>query len=306
MIRYIAGRVGQALVSVLAITTLVFVLVRLTGDPISMLVPDYFPMEFREQIRERLGLDGPLYQQYAKYIGGLLVLDLGTSFTGRPVMEILLQHLPGTASLALAAFIVAVLLAVPLGFLSAVYRGSIIDTGARTIAILGQSIPSFWLAIMLILVFGVALGWLPVAHRGGLSSYILPAFAMGWAAVAGIVRLTRSSMLEVMDSDYVRMAHAKGLPKRVVYIKHALRSAIIPVITFTGLVVASFLNGAVVVENVFSWPGVGKMVLDGVRTRDFPVVQGAVIMVSVFFITINLVVDMIYVLIDPRIRYKAK
>jgi peptide/nickel transport system permease protein len=304
MFRYIAGRLVQTVVSILFITTLVFFLVRLTGDPADVLVPDYAPPELQALVRERLGLDKPLYEQYAKYIGGLATFDLGTSFSGRPVVEVLMDYVPATASLALASLIVAVVIALPLGILSAMYQGSWIDTVARTVAMLGQSLPSFWLAIMLILVFGVSLMWLPVAHRGGISSYILPAIAMGWAPVAGIVRLTRSSMLEVMASDYVRMAHAKGLPLRVVYIKHALRNAIIPVLTFTGLVVGAFLNGSVVVENVFAWPGVGTMVLDGVKARDFPVVQGCVIMTAIFFILINLLVDVIYVIVDPRIRLR--
>jgi peptide/nickel transport system permease protein len=304
MLRYILGRIGQAILSILAITTLVFLLVRLTGDPASVLVPDYAPAEFQDHIRQVLGLDQPVWVQYLKYLGGLLRLDLGTSFGGLPVIDVLREALPGTLSLALASLLVAIVLAVPLGILSAIYRGSPVDTTARGVALLGQSVPSFWLAIMLILVFAVMLRWLPAAHRDGLSSYILPAIAMGWAPVAGIVRLTRSSMLEVMDSDYIRMARAKGLPPRVIYLKHAMRTAVIPVLTFTGLVVGAFLNGSVVVENVFAWPGTGKMVLDSVKMRDFPVVQGGVIMICVFFITINLLVDLLYVAIDPRIRLR--
>jgi len=303
MVGYIVGRMAQAVLSILVITSIVFMLVRLTGDPADVLVPDYAPPAVQERIRQQLGLDRPLYEQYARYIGGLLTLDLGTSFSGRPVIDVLLEHLPATLSLALASLVVALGLAVPLGILSAMYQGSWIDTVARAIALLGQSIPAFWLAMMLILIFGVGLMWLPVAHRSGLSSYILPAIAMGWAPVAGIVRLTRSSMLEVMDSDYIRMAHAKGLPNRVIYIKHALRNAMIPVLTFGGLVLGGFLNGSVVVENVFAWPGVGTMVLDGVTLRDFPIVQGCVIMVATFFIIINLLVDLLYVALDPRIRY---
>lgn len=303
MLAYVAGRMAQAVLSIIAITTLVFLLVRLTGDPADVLVPDYAPPAVQERVREQLGLDRPLYEQYGLYMGGLLRLDLGTSFSGRPVLEVLLDSLSATLSLALASLVVALGLAIPLGIASAMYRGSWIDTVARTVALLGQSVPAFWLAIMLILVFGVGLLWLPVAHRSGLSSYILPAIAMGWAPVAGIVRLTRSSMLEVMDSDYIRMANAKGLPTRVIYLKHALRNAVVPVLTFAGLVLGGFLNGSVVVENVFAWPGVGTMVLDGVKLRDFPVVQGCVIMTAIFFIVINLLVDLLYVVLDPRIRY---
>ena len=304
MIRYIFGRLLQAIVGIFFITTLVFLLVRLTGDPSAILVSDFAPIEVQDRIRERLGLDRPLPEQYVAYMGGLLRGDLGDSFSGRPVVNILVQYLPATASLAAVAMVVTLLVAVPLGILSAVYRGTWIDTVARAVALFGQSVPSFWLAIVLVLVFAVVLGVLPVAYRSGPESYVLPAVAMGWAAVAGIVRLIRSSMLDVLDSDYVRMARAKGMPPRVVVVKHALRSALIPVLTFTGLVLASFMNGSVVVESVFAWPGIGTMTLDAVSGRDFPVVQGAVIMIAVFFIVINLLVDILYAFVDPRIRYR--
>ena len=304
MTRYILGRLLQAGFSILFITTMVFALVRLTGDPSSILVSDFAPIEVQERLRERLGLDRPMYEQYASYMGSLLRGDLGESFSGRPVSEILAQYLPATASLAAVALVLVLLIAVPLGILSAVYRGSWIDNVARAIALFGQSVPSFWLAIVLVLIFAVILDLLPVAYRSGPESYVLPAIALGWAAVAGIVRLIRSSMLDVLDSDYVRMARAKGMPSRNVVVKHALRSALIPVLTFTGLVLASFMNGSVVVESVFAWPGIGTMTLDAVSGRDFPVVQGAVIMIAVFFIVINLVVDILYAFIDPRIRYR--
>ena len=265
---------------------------------------DFAPIDVQDRIRERLGLDRSLLEQYGAYMGGLVRGDLGESFNGRPVVDILAQYLPATASLAAVAMAVTLLVAVPLGILSAVYRGTWIDTVARAVALFGQSVPSFWLAIVLVLLFAVVLGLLPVAYRSGPESYILPAVAMGWAAVAGIVRLIRSSMLDVLDSDYVRMARAKGMPPRVVVVKHALRSALIPVLTFTGLVLASFMNGSVVVESVFAWPGIGTMTLDAVSGRDFPVVQGAVIMIAVFFIVINLLVDILYAFVDPRIRYR--
>ena len=302
--RYIFGRLLQAIVGIFFITTLVFLLVRLTGDPSAILVSDFAPIDIQDRIRERLGLDRSLIEQYGAYMSGLMRGDLGDSFSGRPVVEILAQYLPATASLAAVAIVLTLLVAVPLGILSAVYRGTWIDTVARAVALFGQSVPSFWLAIVLVLLFAVVLGLLPVAYRSGPESYILPAVAMGWAAVAGIVRLIRSSMLDVLDSDYVRMARAKGMPPRIVVVKHALRSALIPVLTFSGLVLASFMNGSVVVESVFAWPGIGTMTLDAVSGRDFPVVQGAVIMIAVFFIVINLLVDILYAFVDPRIRYR--
>ena len=304
MTRYIVGRLFQAVLGLLFITTLVFFLVRLTGDPGRILTSEFAPVEVQEQIRQRLGLDRPLYEQYLSYMGGVLTFDFGSSFNGRPVIDVLLERLPGTASLAFAALLVALVLGLPLGILSAVYRGSGVDIFSRTVALFGQSIPSFWLAIMLVLLFAVILDWFPVAYSRGIESYVLPAIAVGWAAVAGIARLVRSSMLDVLDSDYVRMARAKGLPSRVVIVKHAFRSAIVPVLTYGGLVIGSFLNGSVVVETVFAWPGLGMLTMDAVTSRDFPVVQGAVIMIAIFFISINLLVDLMYVFLDPRVRYR--
>ena len=304
MARYIAGRVLQAALGLIFIATLVFFLVRLTGDPGRILTSEFAPVAVQAEIRERLGLDRPLYVQYATYMTGLATGDLGSSFNGDPVIDILLERLPATASLALAALVVAVLLGIPLGVLSAVYQGSPVDIFSRTVALFGQSVPAFWLAIMLVLVFAVMLRIFPVAYSDGPESYVLPAIAVGWAAVAGIARLVRSSMLDVLGSDYVRMARAKGLPSHVVVLKHGLRSAIVPVLTFTGLVLGSFLNGSVVVETVFAWPGIGQLTLDAVNGRDFPVVQGAVLLIAVFFITINLAVDVLYALVDPRIRYR--
>jgi len=300
MARYIAGRVGQAVISLLVIATLVFFLVRLTGDPVRLLLPDFAPPEFIAHLRATMGLDKPIWEQYLSFLGQLVRLDLGDSFNGQPVLDVLLDHLPATATLAVAALLVASLIAVPLGILSAVYKGSFIDTVARTIALLGQSVPSFWLAIILILVFGVALAWFPVAGRTGLSSYVLPAVAMGWASVAGLVRITRSSMLEVMDSDYIRMARAKGLPTRIVYVKHGLRNAIIPVLTFAGLLVGAFMNGSVVVENVFAWPGLGSTIVESILAKDYPVVQGIVLVYGAGVLVVNLLVDVTLALLDPR------
>ena len=304
MIRYILGRVGQALISIFFITTLVFLLVRMTGDPSQILAPEFASAAVEDKISAELGLDKPLYEQYARYMFSLATLDLGTSFRGPAVSQVLLAHLPATATLALAALTIALVVAIPLGILSALRRGSRIDALARGIALFGQSVPGFWLAIMLILVFGVALQWFPVAGRTGLSSYVLPAITIGIAPVAGIVRLLRSSMLEVQESDYVRMARAKGVPEQSVVLRHQLRNAIIPVLTFAGLLAGAFMNGSVVVENVFAWPGLGKMTLDAVESRDFPVVQGAVIMAAIFLIIANLIVDILYVVIDPRMRYR--
>lgn len=305
MVRYIAGRVLQGIVSLIIIATLVFALVRLTGDPVTVLVPDYAPEALQEKIRTSLGLDQPLIVQYLSYLGSLARLDFGVSFaTGRPVSDMLAERWPATLTLSLLALGVAVLLSLPLGIVAGVRKGTWLDTVARGVAVLGQSVPTFWLSLLLISIFAVTLSMFPVASTGGAGSYVLPSIALGWAAVAGIVRLTRSSMIEAMSSDYVRMARAKGLSPQAIVVKHAFRNSVVPVLTFIGLVIAGFMNGSVVVESVFAWPGIGTLALSAVSARDFPVVQGAVITISMFVIVIGIVVDVLYVLLDPRIRLK--
>jgi peptide/nickel transport system permease protein len=306
---YISGRILQSILNILFITVVVFLLARSIGDPAEAFIPDDYPVEAVVALRAKLGLDKPLYHQYWLFIKDLAQGDLGTSIEGhRPVRQMLVERLPATFSLAVAAMVVALAMGIPLGVLSAVYRDSFIDRVAKIVAFLGQSTPSFWLAIMLILFFGVflyqhELPSLPVSGRGGPTTYILPALTLGWYVVAGLVRLTRSSMLDVLDSDYVTMARAKGLAEKVVIWKHALRNGLIPVVTYLGLIFGGFMNGSVVVEQVFAWPGVGRMALTAVSGRDFPVIQGVVIIVGVFFILINLMVDLLYPFIDPRIKY---
>ena len=306
---YVANRVGQSIVNIMCITILVFLLARATGDPADVFIDDALPPEAVEMFRAKLGLDQPLYVQYWFFLKDLARGDLGQSVKGhRPVTQMLVERLPATFSLGLVAMGIAMVMGIPLGVLSAVYRGTVIDRAAKIIAFLGQSTPSFWLGIMLMLFFGVffyqqGLPSLPISGRGGPVTYILPAFTMGWFVVAGLVRLTRSSMLDVLDSDYVTMARAKGLNEKIVIWKHALRNAMIPVLTYSGLILGGFMNGSVVVEQVFAWPGVGRMALTAVSGRDFPVVQGVVIMIGIFYIVINLLVDILYVLVDPRIKY---
>lgn len=307
--RYIANRIGQSIVNILFITVLVFLLARATGDPADVFIDDSLPPETAQAFRVKLGLDQPIYIQYWVFLKDLSRGDLGQSLRGhRPVTQMLIERLPATFSLGLVAMGIAMVMGIPLGVLSAVYRGTVIDRAAKIVAFLGQSTPSFWLGIMLMLFFGVfffqqGLPSLPISGRGGPETYILPAFTMGWFVVAGLVRLTRSSMLDVLDSDYVTMARAKGLNETIVIWKHALRNAMIPVLTYSGLILGGFMNGSVVVEQVFAWPGVGRMALTAVSGRDFPVVQGVVIMIGVFYIVINLLVDILYVVVDPRIKY---
>jgi len=309
MASYLTSRLLQSLVNILFITVLVFMLARAAGDPARSFIPDDLPEAAVIAARERLGLDRPLHEQYWVFISGLAVGDLGTSVRAhRPVLDMILERLPATLSLAMVAMVIALSIGVPLGVMSAVYRDSAIDRTAKVVAFLGQSTPPFWLAIMMILFFGVflfeqGLPALPISGREGPAAYIMPAFAMGWAVVAGIVRLTRSSMLDVLDSDYMTMARAKGLSERSVIWKHALRNALIPVVTYSGLILAGFMNGSVVIEQIFAWPGIGRLALVSVTGRDYPVVQGVVILVGTFLILINLAVDVLYAFIDPRIRY---
>ena len=307
MLKYIGLRCLQALLGLWFIATLVFVLSRAIGDPAEVFTARYSGVEARELMSQRLGLDKPLYHQYALFMGQLLRGDLGTSVRNAvPVTQTLVERMPATFSLALSAMAFALVFSIPLGVLSAVYRDTFIDWVAKVVAFLGQSMPNFWLGIMLIILFAVVLGALPPAGRGGISSNILPGFTLGWAVMAGMVRLVRSSMLDVLDSDYVTMARAKGLPEIIVVSKHALRNALIPVITYSSLVFGAFMNGSIVVEQVFVWPGIGQVAVNSVQGRDFPVVQGVVIVFGSFFILINLFVDILYALVDPRIKYSAQ
>lgn len=309
MLRYLTNRLLQSIINILFITVLVFALARAGGDPARFLIPDDLPEDAVVAMRENLGLDRPLYEQYWLFLKDFARGDFGTSVRGgRAVSDMILERLPATFSLAFVAMGIAMAMGIPLGVLSAVYRDTFIDRIAKIVAFLGQSTPNFWLAIMLILFLGVylhelGLPALPVSGRGGPATYVLPAFALGWAVVAGLVRLTRSSMLDVLDSDYMTMARAKGLSETVVIWKHALRNAMIPVVTYSGLILASFMNGSVVIEQVFAWPGLGRLVLTSVTARDFPVVQTVVVLIGVFLIVVNLLVDILYAFIDPRIRY---
>ncbi len=304
MLKYVGFRLFQALLGLWFIATLVFILSRSIGDPAEVFTARNSGVDAREIMAAKLGLDKPLYQQYARYIGQLVRLDLGDSVSnGIPVTQILTERLPATFSLGLIALIFALVFSIPLGVLGAVYRDSPIDWLAKVLAFLGQSMPPFWLGIMLIILFAVVWGLLPPAGKGGWQSYVLPGFTLGWGVMAGMVRLVRSSMMDVLDSDYVAMARAKGLPEGVVIGKHALRNALLPVLTYSSLVLGAFMNGSVVVEQVYAWPGIGTSAVQSVVRRDFPVIQGVVIVFGSFFILINLFVDILYAVIDPRIKY---
>ncbi len=304
MWRYLIGRVLQTLVSMLVVISIVFVLTRLSGNPVNLLLDVNATQRDHEILMRHLGLDKPLVIQYGIYVKNIFLGDFGRSvLTRRPVAEHIWERLPATVELGAVAMLLSVLIGVPLGMYSAVRRGGVLDNAARTFAVLGQSMPTFWLGLMLILFFGVALGVLPAGGRGGPSHLILPAFTLGYFTSAAILRLTRSSMLEVLGSDYVKFARLKGLHEQVVLWKHGLRNALLPVVTFAVLLFVQFLGGAVVTETVFAWPGLGRLILESITTRDYPIVQAGVLVLSALYLTGNLFVDVLYSYLNPRIRH---
>ena len=305
MQRYILTRVVQAIVTLLLLSLAIFLSVHVTGDPATYLLGPEGTRDDYEQLKKNLGLDRPLYVQYADFLGDIVRADFGKSvIVGRPARELLLNRLPATLQLAGVAFLLTMIVGIPLGILSAVKRDSIFDQTGKFFAVAGIAAPSFWIAIMLVLLFGGILGWLPTYGRGGIDHFILPAFVLSWHSMAGVLRLSRSSMLEVLDSEYVKFARIKGLTERLVIYKHALKNAVIPVLTFSGLTLAGLLNGSVVIEVVFAWPGIGQLMLQGIQTRDFPIVQATVLAAGFFYVATALVVDILYAYVNPRIRYE--
>ena len=306
MQRYIAGRLVQCLVTLLVISLLVFVLARLTGNPLDVMLPIDASAELQDEMSRELGLDQPVYVQYGRFVQRLLYADLGTSIrTKKPVAELIGQRLPNTLKLVFFSTTMALLMALPLGVIAATRKGGLWDVGARTVALFGQSVPTFWAGIVLISIFAVNLDVLPAGRMEGFASYVLPAVTLGLFGfmLAGVVRLLRGSMLDVLDSEYVKFARIKGLAESVVTWKHALKNALIPVVTFVGFYFGILLAGSVVVETVFAWPGIGRLAFEAVQWRDYPVIQGVVLLVSTIILAANLVVDILYAYIDPRIRY---
>lgn len=296
----------------LGVSVLVFLIVHLTpGDPARLLAGPEAYEEDIQAIRVRLGLDQPLPVQYGRFLKGVVEGDLGTSFrSGRPVAEEIWTRFPYTVELASVSLVLAIAAGVLVGVFSAARQNSAWDAGTMGAALMGISVPTFWLGLLLMLLFSYYLGWLPASGRGGplwtpagLESILMPAIALGSPSGAVIARLTRSSLLEVLSQDYVRTARAKGLPERVVLYRHALKNALIPVVTVAGLRLGALLGGAVITEQVFAWPGVGTLVVNAINARDYPVVQGTVLLMATVFVLLNLTVDLVYGLIDPRIRF---
>jgi peptide/nickel transport system permease protein len=305
MQRYIVVRVVQGIVTLLVLSLAVFLSVHLTGDPAQYLLGPEGTQKDYEQLKRNMGLDKPLPIQYAVFLGNVVQGDFGKShITGQMARKTLMERFPATLQLAGVAFILTMAVGIPLGIVSAVKRDTVIDQFGKFFAVLGIATPSFWVAIMLILLFGAILGWLPTFGRGGVDHFILPAFVLSWGGIAGIVRLVRSSMLEVLDSEYVKFARVKGLSENVVVYKHALKNAVIPALTFGGLTLAGLLNGSVAIEVVFAWPGIGRLMLQGINQRDFPIIQATVLAAGMFYIVISLIVDILYAYVNPRIRYE--
>jgi peptide/nickel transport system permease protein len=308
MLRYVARRAVALVPILIGITVVTFVVLRvIPGDPIQALVDErgvgVDPATIRS-IREQFGLDQPLAVQYGKFVVGAVQGDLGRSFaTRQPVSGELLDRLPATARLAAAAMACAVVFGMLLGIVAAARRGTWLDSGSMVVALSGLSIPVFWLALLLMYVVSVRLHALPASGYGSWRNLVLPALTLGAAPAAVIARITRSAMLEVIGSDYVTTARAKGLPERVVIWRHALRNALVPVVTILGLQIGGLLSGAVITETIFNWPGVGRLLIDSIMRRDFPMVQGGVVLVAAVFAVVNLATDLVYAVIDPRIRY---
>lgn len=294
-----------ALVVILGVSLVVFVTIRLSGDPVALLLPPDASRQDYAKLRRALGLDRPVLLQYTLFLAHLVRGDFGISFRSRrPAIALVIERLPASAKLTLSTFVLVLAIAIPLGILSAVRRGSFFDHLVSVATLAGQSMPNYWSAIILILVFAVDLRWVPTSGYGSIRHLILPTVALAFQPASRSARLVRSEMLEILGQDYIRTAKAKGLTELRVLLVHSLRNASIPLVTLLGLDVGYLLGGAIVVETVFSWPGAGRLLIDAVSQRDFPVVQATVVMISVTVVVVNLLVDVSYVLLDPRIRLR--
>lgn len=305
MLQYLTLRIASSLFALLIITVIVFSLSQLSGSPVDALLPDDATEEQIAAFTRDWGLDQPLWRQYLTFLGNALQGDFGTSlkWPGESAMGFVLDRMPATLQLGGLAILISVVIAMPLGIAAAVYKDSYIDRGAQVFALLGQSMPNFWLGIVLIWVFSVWLGWLPTSGMGSFAHVILPAIAIAWFQISALARLTRSAMLEVLDAEYIKLARVKGVSEWKVVWKHALRNAAVVPLTYFGILAASILTGSVVIETVYSWPGMGWVAIEAIRGRDFPVVQAVIIAYAVIYMLSNLFVDLLYVVVNPRIRH---
>jgi peptide/nickel transport system permease protein len=306
MQRYLIKRIFQAIITIFLMSIIVFALGRLSGDPVVLLLGDLATKEEKDLITRDLGLDKPLPVQYAVFLADAVHGDLGKSVRGarRPVVQMIWERIPASFELAAVAALLSIIIGIPIGVITAVRRGSFLDTAGRILAMLGQSMPAFWVGIVLMYIFAVQLHWLPTSGFGSPQQIILPAISLSGVSLAGIVRLTRSSMLDVLGSEYVKLARIKGLSETKVIWKHAFSNSLIPVLTFLGTLLTGLMTGVVVIETIFAWPGLGRLAWEAVSTRDYPTIQGVVLFMTLLFVSANLLVDILYAYVDPRIRYK--
>ena len=304
MQRYLVRRLVLAIVTLLAVSLIIFILSRSAGDPVSLMLDEYSTQQDIDRMMAKLGTDKPYYQQYFIFLGDALQGDLGDSIKeGRRVRDVIIERTPATLYLGVTAFIISLLVGIPLGILSSIKRGSLIDQTGKVVALLGQSAPPFWLGIMLVIFFSVSLNIFPTSGRESWNSIVLPAVTLGWFYAAANLRLVRSAMLDVLDSEYIKLARAKGVPYRGIVLKHAFRNALIPPLTFAGVTLGALVTGSLVVETVFAWPGLGKLAIDALYAFDYPLLQGVVVVFTLLYVFVAFLVDVLYAYIDPRIRY---
>jgi len=305
LLSYVLRRCLYAVFVLFGVATVVFFITRLTGDPVAIMLPPDATVQQMDELRAHLGMDKPLIVQYGVYILNLLQFNFGESLRyGESTISLIMERIPATFQLASAALIFSLVIAIPAGIVSALKRKTWVEGGIMSVVLIGQSMPVFWVGILLILMFSVTWRLLPTGGIGTWQHLVLPAFALGLHMIALVTRLLRSSLIESLNSDYIRTAKAKGLLPRKVISKHAMRNSLLPVVTIVGLEIGSLLGGSVVTETVFGWPGVGQLLVQSIYHRDFPLVQSAIIIFAAIFVIINLIVDLLYVLIDPRIQYK--
>lgn len=304
--RFLARRLVLTIPVLLGVATLVFSLIHLIpGDPAQAMLGEAAPQADVEELRRQLGLDRPLVEQYGVFLSGLVRGDLGTSLrTGQPVTEQIVERMPATFELAAAAMLVAIVFSIPLGIAAAVRRGTVIDHAAMTISLAGVSVPNFWLGPLLAIVFAIELGWLPVSGRGTWAHLVLPAISLGAALAAILARMTRATLLEELREQYVQAARARGVSRLRAILRHAFRNSLIPVVTIVGLQFGAVLTGAVITETIFAWPGIGRLLIQSIGFRDYPLVQGCILLIALTYVGVNLLTDVIYGFLDPRIRYE--
>jgi peptide/nickel transport system permease protein len=300
---FIIRRTFYAIITLFILSLTIFTVIRLTGDPVTLMAEPGARAEDLDRIRAEWGLDRPLPVQYLSFLKNIVTGELGNSFNYEmPVSTLYFQRLPNSLELAFAATLISFVIGIPLGLISAVKVNTAWDSVGKVIALFGLAVPGFWLGLVMILIFSVWLGWLPTSGQGGLEHLIMPAVALGWYFAASLLRLTRSSMLEVMRSEYIKLARLKGLPGHVVIALHAFKNALIPVLTLAGVNLVVMINAAVIIEVIFAWPGIGRLLYEGIFQRDFPLVQGVVMEAGIMIVAINLMIDILYAYIDPRIR----